>query len=135
MYYVKNFFFMLVVWLLPTKPVIHATSTTQAVLASLRTGDAAQLASRFARNIELVIDTEQVDFPTVDASHAEQILRTFFRKHPPQRFQFVYQGASDQLRYSTGTYNTNGQAFAVYVMMRQNAHRQVVINGLHFRKE
>lgn len=107
---------------------------TQGLGVSLRKGDAGQLSARFAKTIELVIDTEKVDFHALQATHAELILRSFFRKYPPHGFQFVYRRASDKRRYSTGLYETNGQVFSVYVLMRQTPDNQYVINALHFRK-
>jgi hypothetical protein len=129
-----SFIFSLFVWLLPGKSTIE-TDITQTVGVSLRSGDASRLSARFAKTIELVIDTEKVEFPAVQATHAELILRSFFRKYPPHRFQFVYRGATDRLRYSTGTYETDGQTFSVYVLMRQTSDQHYVINALHFRKE
>ncbi|WP_316933124.1 DUF4783 domain-containing protein [Spirosoma radiotolerans] len=111
------------------------TDITQMVGTSLRNGDAVRLSARFAKTIELVIDTENVDFQALQATHAELILRSFFRKYPPHGFQFVYRGASDKLRYTTGTYETGGQVFSVYVLMRQTPDHQYAINALHFRKE
>jgi len=107
----------------------------QTVQTSLRKGNAELLSARFSKTIELVIDAENVDFSSVEATHAELILRSFFRKYPPHGFQFVYRGASDKLRYSTGLYSTDGHTFAVYILMRQAADRNYVINTLHFRKE
>jgi hypothetical protein len=108
---------------------------TQTVGTSLRQGDATQLSTRFAKTIELVIDAEKVDFSSVEATHAKLILRQFFRKYPPHKFQFVYQGASDRMRYSTGTYETSGQNFTVYVLMRQSSDQLFTINALHFKRE
>lgn len=129
-----SFIFGLYIWLLPGRSTIE-TDITQTVGVSLRSGDASGLSARFAKTIELVIDTEKVEFSAVQATHAELILRSFFRKYPPHRFQFVYRGASDRLRYSTGTYETDGQTFSVYVLMRQAPNHHYVINALHFRKE
>lgn len=129
------FIFVLLAGLLPGHAGTDAADITQVVGTSLRQGDAGRLSARFARNIELVIDTEKIEFSSVQATHAELILRSFFRKYPPDNFQFVYQGASDRLRYSTGTYETNGQNFAVYVLMRQSPNQPFTINALHFRKE
>jgi hypothetical protein len=129
-----GFLFTLFVWLLPTKHVTDV-DIIQILKISLQSGDAAQLSARFARNIELVIDAEKVEFQSVQATHAEMILRSFFRKYPPHHFQFVYRGASDHLQYSTGTYETNGQTFSVYVLMRQISDQQFAIKALHFRKE
>ena len=129
-----SFIFGLFVWVLPGKSTTE-TDITQTVGVSLRSGDASGLSARFAKTIELVIDAEKVEFSAVQAMHAELILRSFFRKYPPHSFQFVYRGVSDRLRYSTGTYETGGQIFSVYVLMRQTSDQHYVINALHFRKE
>jgi hypothetical protein len=134
MHTIFSFIFGLFVWILPGKSAMEA-DITQTVGVSLRSGDASGLSARFAKTIELVIDAEKVEFPAVQATHAELILRSFFRKYPPHNFQFVYRGASDRLRYSTGTYETDGQTFSVYVLMRQTSDHTYVINALHFRKE
>ena len=134
MHTIVSFIFGLFVWVLPGKSPTEA-DITQTVGVSLRSGDAGRLSASFAKTIELVIDAEKVEFPAVQATHAELILRSFFRKYPPHRFQFVYRGESDKLRYSTGTYETNGQVFSVYVLMRQTNNQQYVVNALHFRKE
>lgn len=112
-----------------------AADITQTVGISLRNGDASRLSARFAKTIELIIDAENVDFQALQATHAELILRSFFLKYPPHSFQFVYRGSSDKLRYSTGTYETGGEVFSVYVLMRQTPDHQYTINALHFRKE
>ncbi len=103
---------------------------------SLRGGQAHELALCFDRQIELVIDAETVDFPVVRAEQAEQILKTFFKKYPPRNFQYVYQGSTARMRYSTGTYQSNGQTFSVYVLMQQSARQPggYVVNTLHLRK-
>ncbi|MVM33212.1 DUF4783 domain-containing protein [Spirosoma sp. HMF4905] len=134
MYTIIHFTFGLFLWILPGKPIIE-TDITQTVSTSLRSGDAGRLSARFAKTIELVIDAEKIEFSAVQATHAELILRSFFRKYPPHRFDFVYRGASDRLRYSTGTYETDGRTFSVYVLMRQTSDNNYVINALHFRKE
>ncbi|WP_338872664.1 DUF4783 domain-containing protein [Spirosoma sp. SC4-14] len=133
-----NFLTTLVLLLNLSLPPVKKTSDSeviQTVQTSLRKGNAGLLSARFNKTIELVIDAEHVDFSSVEATHAELILRSFFRKYPPHNFQFVYRGASDKLRYSTGIYSTEGRTFAVYILMRQTADRNYVINALHFRKE
>ncbi len=110
------------------------SNTVELLKQSLQKGQAHQLSMLFDKQIELVIESETVDFPSVSANHAELILQSFFRKHPPRRFQYIYQGNTTKLRYSTGIYETQDQAFSVYVLMRQDARRQLVINTLHVRK-
>jgi hypothetical protein len=109
-------------------------STDELIRSSFRAGSAQNLAEYFDKQLELFIDTEAIDFPEVRAKHAELILNTFFKKHPPQNFQYVYQGGSAHLRYVTGLYQTGGQRFSVYMLMRQDAKQRFVINTLHLRK-
>ncbi|GAB3999743.1 hypothetical protein GCM10028807_50830 [Spirosoma daeguense] len=134
MHTVVNFIFLFFIRFFPGAALTES-DITQTVGTSLRSGDAGQLSTRFAKNIELVIDTEKVDFSSVQATHATLILRSFFRKYPPNNFQFIYRGSSDKMRYSTGTYVTGGQNFSVYVLMRQNTNREFTINALHFRRD
>ena len=128
------FVLSLFAWGVPGKNT-GTNDISQTVVVSLRSGDASRLSTGFARTIELVIDSEKVDFHAVQANHAQLILRSFFRKYPPHTFQLTYQGSSDRLRYSTGTYESGGKQFSVYVLMRQLNRQQYVINALHFRKE
>lgn len=109
-------------------------SVNELIRSSFRTGNAQDLAFYFDKQLELLIDSEAVDFSEVRAQHAELILKTFFRKHPPQDFQYVYQGGSAKLRYVTGLYQTAGQRFSVYLLMRQDSRQRFVINTLHLRK-
>lgn len=109
-------------------------SMTELIRSSFRSGSAQELAIHFDKQLELLIDSEAVDFQEVRAKHAELILSTFFKKHPPQDFQYVYQGGSAHLRYVTGLYKTGGSRFSVYVLMRQDARHRFVINTLHLRK-
>jgi hypothetical protein len=108
---------------------------SQTVVVSRRRGNASRLSTGFARTIDLVINSEKVAFPAVQANHAQLILRSFFRKYPPHSFQLTYQRSSDRLRYSTCLYESNGKQFSVYVLMRQINNQHYVINALHVRKE
>ncbi|MFN8354648.1 MAG: DUF4783 domain-containing protein [Spirosomataceae bacterium] len=101
---------------------------------SLKGGYAKELVSLFDKDIELVIDSEKVEFNKISISHAEQILKAFFKKHPPRDFQFVYQGAGATVRYSTGTYFTGTEAYLVYILLKKSGN-QYLIGTIHFRKE
>ena len=114
------------------------------VQQSISTGSARQLATYFDKSIELIIDSEAVEFPSVQATHAELILKSFFRKYPPRHFEYVYHDDGTRRRHSTGTYQTGRETFQVYVLMHetrvragQNAAPQPPhyrISSLHFRK-
>jgi hypothetical protein len=111
-----------------------ALEMPDSIQASLQTGQAHQLAVHFDKTIELVIDSESVNFSSVQAAHAELILNTFFKKHPPRAFKYLYRGSSNRLQYGTGTYQSSGQTFSVYVLLRRTGTNQFVINTLQFRQ-
>ena len=107
---------------------------TERISSIIRSGDAHELALHFDRRLELVIDTEKVNFNNIETDHAELILKNFFKKHPPKSFTYIYQGSADRMRYSTATYNSSTKVFEVYILMRKSKN-DYVINTLHFRKE
>ncbi len=107
---------------------------TERIRSIIKSGNAHELAVHFDRKLELVIDTEKIDFHNIENGHAELILKGFFKKHPPKAFTYIYQGSADRMRYSTATYNTSTDAFEVYILMRKSKNNYV-INTLHFRKE
>lgn len=130
-----TFFLIFTLWTVSIGKA-NAPEITETIRTSLRSGQAHELALCFDRQIELVIDAETVDFPVVRAEQAEQILKAFFKKYPPRNFQYVYQGSTSRIRYSTGTYQSNGQTFSVYVLMKQATRHSggYLVNTLHLRK-
>lgn len=97
----------------------NSTDPTQAIGVSIQTGEAHQLAAYFDTNLELRVDPVGVDYSSVRAGQAEFIMRAFFRKSPPLRFQPIEQGSTAHLRYATGTYWSGARAFRINVLMRQ----------------
>jgi len=97
----------------------NTADPTQAIGVSIKLGEAHQLAAFFDKDLELRIDPVGVDFPSVRANQAEVIMRSFFKKYPPVRFQTADQGSTAHLRYATGTYWSGSRAFHVSVLMRQ----------------
>lgn len=105
------------------------------IKSSFRTGNAHNLADHFEKNLELVIDTERVDFRRVRNEQAELILKNFFKKYPPKDFKYGFQGTASKVRYCTATYQTlGGSKFQVYILMRVT-EKDYLINTLHFKKE
>jgi hypothetical protein len=105
------------------------------IKSSFRTGNAHNLADHFEKNLELVIDTERVDFRRVRNEQAELILKNFFKKYPPKDFKYGFQGTASKVRYCTATYQTlSGSKFQVYILMRVT-EKEYLINTLHFKKE
>ena len=107
---------------------------TAKIKSSLKTGNAKELVNLFDKDVELLIDGEKVEFPKIRNTHAEQILKSFFKKRPPRDFQFVYQGTAASIRYSTGTYQSTNESYLVYILMKAT-NGQYLIETLQFRKE
>jgi len=105
------------------------------IKSCFKMGNAHTLADNFEKNLELVIDTERIDFRRVNQEQAELILKTFFKKYPPKDFRYGFQGTASKVRYCTATYQTaTGSKFQVYILMRVT-EKEYLINTLHFKKE
>ena len=101
---------------------------------ALKIGDAHQLSQYFDKNLELVIDSEKVDFNKIDNNHAELILKSFFKKKPPQSFQYEYQGATASIMYCTGNYRSKAEQYWVYIILK-NKNDKYAIGSIHFKKD
>ncbi|WP_052354215.1 DUF4783 domain-containing protein [Flectobacillus major] len=104
------------------------------LLTSLKQGHASELASMFNENVDLLIDTEQIDFSEISQTHAELILKSFFKRWPPQDFQLVHQGANSLSQYYTGVYKTNRGNYSVYILLKRNQDK-FLVESIQFRKE
>jgi|GEM_PF-6447035 len=120
-------------FIVPTSP--RDVEIAGKIKSSIRTGNAQSLSEHFEKNLELVIDTEKVSFSNVRTEQASVILKTFFKKHPPKDFKYVFQGTTSKVRYCTATYqDITGGMFQVYILMRIT-EKDYRINTLHFKKE
>lgn len=100
---------------------------------AIKTGDARALSTYFDKNLELVIDSEKVDFYKIDNNHAEIILNSFFKKKPPVDFKYEYQGATASIRYCTGNYKSAKEQYWVYIIIK-NKKEKLAIDSIHFKK-
>ncbi len=113
----------------------EAKELTESILQSFKNGNSKLLASCFNQKIELVIDSEKIDFQKITSEQAEQILKTFFQKNPPIAFQFVFQGGSSaNLKYSVGNYKSRKKDFMVYILAKRIDKKHFVIETIQFRE-
>ncbi len=102
---------------------------------SFKSGNPKMLASCLNNQVELVIDSEKIDFPKVATNQAEMIFKSFFQKNPPLSFSYVYQGSSNaELRYSVANYRSRNKDFLVYILVRRLSGSKYVIETLQFRE-
>jgi hypothetical protein len=109
---------------------------TNAAKTALKGGDSSELAKYFNNSIELIIESDKVEFDKVSNTQAELVLRTFFQKNPAKDFTYVHQGSSPEgLQYSTGTYLATTGAFQVYILMKQFSGKYMISKIQIFDKE
>ncbi len=102
---------------------------------ALKSGNARELAKYFNNNIELIIESENVEMDKVSQTQAELILRTFFQKNPAKDFVYVHQGASPEgSKYSTGTFQSGSKSYLVYIVVKQ-FNGKYLIDRLDFREK
>lgn len=120
--------------LLSSGLVYGQKSLPDRIRTALRSGDAHNLAGLFSPRVELIIDSERINSSKVSSSQAEMILRAFFKKYPPADFQYVYQGTSSAIQYSTGTYRSGDDSYLVYILLKRG-DEGYTIGTLHLRRE
>ncbi len=108
------------------------TDVLDAVTAALKTGNAKEIIKNCRTQIELGIAEKKQNLASSDA---EVQLKSFFAKYPPQNFEFVHQGTSqDGLFYVIGRYFYKGGEFQVYILLKKS-NGQSQIDTLDFSKE
>ncbi len=108
---------------------------TDRIRMSFKGGNPKMLATCLNQEIELVIDSEKIDFQKISSQQAEQIFRLFFQHNPPLSFQYVYQGASNvDLRYSVANYRSRNKDFLVYILVKRDSNNKYVIDTIQFRE-
>lgn len=108
---------------------------TDRIKLSFKGGNPKLLASCLSQEIELVIDSEKIDFQKISSQQAEQIFKLFFQRNPPLSFQYVYQGASNiDLKYSVANYRSRNKDFLVYILLKKDSNNKYVIDTIQFRE-
>ena len=103
---------------------------------ALKGGSSSDLAKYFNNTIELIIESDNVEFDKVSNTQAELVLRTFFQKNPAKDFNYVHQGSSPEgLQYSTGTYQATTGSFQVYMLVKQFSGKYFISKIQIFDKE
>jgi hypothetical protein len=99
--------------------MVAATSVSAQVpddiVLSIRTGNSQNLSKYFNENIELVVlENENV----YSRAHAEQVVRDFFKKFPPEKFSIIHQGGANDSKYVIGSLQSGTEKFRVYFLLK-----------------
>lgn len=86
------------------------------VAAAIRTGNAHQVASYFAENVDLkVLEQENI----YSRAQAELILNDFFAKHPVKGFTIVHTSVpKNDSQFAIGTLETTNGKYRVHYLMK-----------------
>lgn len=114
---------------------LNDTELADRIKVSLKSGNYKLLSTCLDHQIELIIDSDKIDFQKIPATQAEQIFKSFFQRNPPVSFQYVYQGSSNKdLRYSVGSFKSRKKDYLVYMLLKKTSSNKYVINTLQFRE-
>jgi hypothetical protein len=97
-------------------------------------GDARGISAMMHPSTELVIESERIEYNKINASRAELVLSTFFKKNPPTQFKYQYQGNSTEIKYFTASYYSNKEKYWVYIILKNKANK-MGIGSIHFKQE
>ena len=101
------------------------------IILSLKSGDGKKLASYFNENIEMVI-LEKDD--VYSKSQAEQIVKDFFKNHPPSGFSILHQGGKEEAKYAIGKLKNGKGSYRVYFLLKTKGNK-TYIHQLRIEKE
>lgn len=102
------------------------------VRSAIKAGSSKELSKYLGDMISLEIEGVQSNY---SKTQAEYVLKDFFKKYPPNDFQYVHQGASEGgLKYAIGRYSYDGGSFRV-VLRSKNINGTYKVSSLGFTKE
>lgn len=124
--------FLAISALLVNQPTFAQSEVINNVRSSIKAGSSKELSNYLGDMISLEIDGVQSNY---SKTQAEYVLKDFFKKYPPNDFQYVHQGASEGgLKYAIGRYSYNGGSFRV-VLRSKSVNGAYKVSSLDFTKE
>lgn len=84
---------------------------------SLAEANSKSLTKFFNDFVEISLDGEKSSY---SKTQAEFVMKDFFKKYPPLRFELIHQGSSKEgLKYCIGKYSHSKGSFRVYILIKQ----------------
>lgn len=101
------------------------------VTALIKSGNAEGLSQHFNSSVEVTVPGSD----GVRASkQAQFLMKDFFAKHKPKKFQIVHKGNSGSTHYATGTYVAEGMTFDTNIFVKKVGDK-FVITQIRFEEE
>jgi Domain of unknown function (DUF4783) len=120
-------FFVAFVGLAPVAAFAQSDVISQAKLA-LRSGNSRDLTRNFNSLVELKIDNALQSASSANTNysktHAEYVLKDFFKDNPPQSFEYIHEGTSKEgLKYTIGRFrvldkNSKMKTYRVFMKLK-----------------
>jgi hypothetical protein len=117
-------------------PSAKQVSAQSEVINGLRTaikaGSSKELVKSFNTMVELNFEGAK---KTYSKSQAELVMKEFFKKYPPDDFQYIHKGSSKEgLTYVIGKYTYESGSFRVWILVKKFDDRYLV-ELINFNKE
>ncbi len=93
------------------------------VVASLKTGNAGQIARYFDNTVEITLPEKTNSY---SKSQAEIILKDFFNNNTVRDFQVIHKGDNAGSQYCIGKLITKSNIYRTTIFMKQKGERQLL---------
>lgn len=102
------------------------------VRAAIANGSAHELAQYLAPSVEVGFDGDKQSY---NATQTELVMKNFFAKNAPSKFEIVHQGASPEgIPYAIGRYTGRVGTYQVFIKLKANRPTPT-IDTIDFTKE
>jgi hypothetical protein len=113
----------------------HASAQSEVInnlRAAIKAGSSKELVKSFNTMVELNFEGAN---KTYSKSQAELVMKEFFKKYPPQDFQYIHKGSSKEgLTYVIGKYTFESGSFRVWILVKK-FDDQYLVELINFNKE
>jgi len=100
--------------------------------AAIRAGSSKELVKSFNTTVELNFEGAKSNY---SKSQAELVMKEFFKKYPPEDFQYIHKGSSKEgLTYVIGKYTYESGSFRVWILVKKFGD-QYLVELINFNKE
>lgn len=88
-----------------------------------KSGNAQELSAYFNKTIEIEIDGEENFY---SKAQAELLMKDFFNKNKPTKFQVNHKGAKDSNGFAIGTLTTDSKIFRVSIFLKADGNTSLI---------
>ncbi len=114
----KKLLFLLVV--VVAAPFASKADGFDDIMVAMRNGQTPGITKFFSSNVELTLLENEGIYSKLQS---EQMLKNFFKQHPPKKVSIQHKGSSAQgAQYAIITYEATNGKFRAYIFMKDNGN-------------